>query len=166
MEMQFYFKEMPSSDSLRFYAESKILEKVAKLVSKPVMARVTFSQQPLKNIVHLQLSSGDGGGMEVLASEESMYAAVDRAIDKLDRQLRRNKERLKGHKNIFARAFKLGELFSGPYSKLTRIGKRAANENARKIAEFVDADVKPIDAEDVLKLEQARLHAFHQTARH
>lgn len=164
MEMQFYFKDMASSDSLRNYAESKILEKIGKLTSRPVSTHVTFSRHHPQNKVHLHLYSGDGGCTEVQATEENMYAAVDRAIDKFDVQLRRNKEKIKGHRNIFARAFKLGDLFTGSYSKLTRFGRHAADENARKIAELVDADVKPIDADDVLKLEKARLHTFHQTA--
>lgn len=160
MEMQFYFKDMNSSDSLRDYAGIKIRDKVNKLTSKPEMAHVTFSLQPPKKKVHLHLHSGDVGSTEVEIIDEDMYAAVDKLVDTLEEQLRRQKERLKGHRNIFARASKLGELFRGPYSRLVGYGKKAASRSGTTVIEK-DLQETPIDASEVLKLEAARVHLFH-----
>ena len=172
MEMQFYFKNMNSSDALRNYAEAKIRDKVYKLSSKPVMAHVTFSLQPPKKKVQLHLHAGGGGNIEVEFIDDDMYAAIDKMIDKFDGKLRRHKERLKerlkGHHNIFVRARKLGDLFLGSYSRLTRFGKNVAAQIARpdetKEAPQNASLNASIDASDVLKLEAARLHVFHHSA--
>jgi ribosomal subunit interface protein len=161
MEMQFYFKEMDSSDALRDYAELKIRDKVSKLSSKPVMAHVTFSLQPPKRKIHLHLHAGDGVSSEVEIVDEDMYAAIDKMVDTLEEQLRRQKEILKDHRNIFARASKLGDLFRGPYSRLVRFGKNVATRSAQPMAAAETGEI-PIDASELLKLEAARLHVFHE----
>ncbi|MEY4630800.1 MAG: hypothetical protein RIQ81_920 [Pseudomonadota bacterium] len=165
MEMQFFFKQMESSDALRSYAEGKIREKVFKLSSKPVMAHVTFMLVPPKNKVHLRLHAGDGGSSEVEVIDDDMYAAVDKLIDKLDIQLRRQKEKLKGHRNIFARARKLGEYFHGPYSRLVGFGLRGQRGLTQVPAGAVPAvGDDAVEASDLLKLEAARKHLFHHNA--
>ena len=159
MEMQFYFKDMKSSDSLRDYAEGKLLEKVNKLATKPVIAHVTFSLQPPKKKVQVHFHTGVGGSMEMEVLDDDMYAAIDKLIDKFDGQLRRQKELLKGHRNIFARALKFRELFIGPYSRLTGIGTKGLPDQNKK-----DEIEAPLDASEVLKLETARRHLFHHNA--
>lgn len=159
MEMQFYFKDMNSSDSLRGYAEGKIREKVEKLAIKPVIAHVTFSLQPPKRKVHVHFHTGVGGSMEMEVLDDDMYAAIDKLIDKFDGQLRRQKELLKGHRNIFARALKLRELFAGPYSRLAGLGIKGLPDQNKK-----DEAEASIDASEVLKLETARRHLFHPKA--
>lgn len=165
MEMQFFFKQMESSEALRNYAEGKIRDKVFKLSSKPVMAHVTFMLVPPKNKIHLHLHAGDGGSSEVEVIDDDMYAAVDKLIDKLDIQLRRQKERLKGHRNVFARARKLGEYFYGPYSRLVGFGLRSQRRQAQSPAAPVIAGPDDaIEASDLIKLEAARLNVFHHNA--
>ncbi|NBQ54493.1 MAG: ribosome-associated translation inhibitor RaiA, partial [Proteobacteria bacterium] len=156
MEMQFYFKDMRSSDSLRNYAEGKLREKVNKLATKPVIAHVTFSLQLPKKKVHVHFHNGIGGSMEIEVLDDDMYAAIDKLIDKFDGQLRRKKELLKGHRNIFARALKFRELFIGPYSRLTGLATKGLPDQNKK--DEVDAS---IDASEVIKLETARRHLFH-----
>jgi putative sigma-54 modulation protein len=165
MEMKFFFKQMESSEALRNYAEGKIRGKVNKLSSKPVMAQVTFMVVPPKNKIHLHLHAGDGGNIEVEVLDDDMYAAVDKLIDKLDIQLRRQKEKLKGHRNVFARARKLGEYFYGPYSKLVGFGLKGQRGLAQPaVAPGTAEGADAIDASEVLKLEAARRHLFHQSS--
>ncbi len=159
MEMQFYFKDMKSSDSLRKYAEEKIRDKVNKLATKPDIARVTFSLQPPKKKVHVHFHTGVGGCMEMEVIHDDMFAAIDKLIDKFDGQLRRQKELLKGHRNIFARALKFRDFFIGPYSRLAGLGKKGLPDQIK-----MNEAEGSIDASDVLKLETARLHLFHPTA--
>ena len=165
MEMQFFFKQMDSSEALRDYAEGKIRDKVFKLSSKPVMAHVTFELVPPKNKVQLHLHSGESPSIEVEVIDDDMYAAVDKLIDKLDIQLRRNKEKLKGHRNVFARARKLGEYFYGPYSRLVGFGLRSQRVMAQQAPDGVPPGADDaIEASELLKLEAARRHVFHQNA--
>jgi len=134
MQFQFSFKQMDSSDALRNYAEDKITEKVKKFVTKPIQANVTFSVDRHNHTAHCGVLAGDNFNFQVEHTCEDMYGSVDRMVDKLERQLRKQKEKVKGHK---------------------------AQASVRDIAEaqaldFVPLDEAPVDAEEVLKFEQAR----------
>jgi len=83
------------TDSLRNYVDTKFekLERHFDHISNVhVILNVEKLNQKAEATVHLS-------GAEVFASSEDsdMYAAIDRMIDKLDRQVIRHKEKLKKH---------------------------------------------------------------------
>lgn len=90
------FRHMEQSEALKAYAEEK-LERVKKYIEGPITAQVYFSVEKIRHIVEIVISAR---GVNTKASEATndMYAAVDAAIDKIERQLKRYKEKLKGHK--------------------------------------------------------------------
>ncbi len=128
MQFQFSFKHMETSVALQNYAEDKIKEKVKKYVTKPIDAQVTFHVEKQSHRAHCSLRGGDGFSVEVDHVCEDMYGSIDQMIDKLDIQLKRQKEKLKNHKN-------------------KKTVKHLSVVNP-------DAD-SAIDAEDLLKYEQA-----------
>jgi putative sigma-54 modulation protein len=87
---------MEQSEALKNYAEEK-LERVAKYIDEPIAAQVYFSVEKIRHIVEIVIS---GRGITTKASEATndMYAAVDAVLDKIERQLKRYKEKLKAHK--------------------------------------------------------------------
>jgi len=88
---------MEQSDSLKSYAEEK-LERVAKYIDEPTSAQVYFAvEKKIRHIVEIVISAK---GVNTKASEATndMYAAVDAVIDKIERQLKRYKEKIKAHK--------------------------------------------------------------------
>jgi putative sigma-54 modulation protein len=99
MEFRAYFKHMNSSLPLFAYAEKKISEKVEKLVANAVEGHITFSVENGLHKVQFHLIAG-GGLKIVMGSEDeiSMYSAVDFLVDKLEKKLRRHKEKVKNHK--------------------------------------------------------------------
>jgi putative sigma-54 modulation protein len=131
MQFQFSFKHMETSEALQKYAEDKIGEKIKKYVTKPIDAQVTFEVEKQSNRAHCSLRGGDGFSVEVDHVCEDMYASVDMVIDKLDIQLKRQKEKLKSHKN----------------------------RKTVKHLSVVNPDEGSIDAEDLLKFEEARRRA-------
>lgn len=90
------FRHMEQSDALKSYAEEK-LERVAKYIDEPTTAQVFFTVEKIRHIVEIVVSAK---GINTKASEATndMYAAVDAVIDKIERQLRRYKEKIKAHK--------------------------------------------------------------------
>ena len=90
------FRHMEQSDALKSYAEEK-LERVAKYIDEPTTAQVFFTVEKIRHIVEIVVSAK---GVNTKASEATndMYAAVDAVIDKIERQLRRYKEKIKAHK--------------------------------------------------------------------
>jgi putative sigma-54 modulation protein len=87
---------MEQSDALKQYVEEK-LERVTKYIDEPIAAQVYFSVEKIRHIAEIVISAR---GITTKASEATndMYAAVDAVLDKIERQLKRYKEKLKSHK--------------------------------------------------------------------
>ena len=99
MEFRAYFKRMESSLPLFAYAEKKVSEKVEKFVNKAVEGHITFCVENGLNKVQFHLISGGGLKIVMGADDEiSMYSAVDLLVDKLEKKLRRHKEKIQNHK--------------------------------------------------------------------
>ncbi len=135
MQFQFSFKHMDVSPALQNYAEEKIRERIQKFVTKPVEAHVVFSVMKHTQTAHLKFRGGDGFDVEVEESSADMYASVDILADKLVVQLKKQKEKLKDHKQA-----KLNDVLQ------VLDGTEAEKANA-------------VDAAEILKFEAARKRA-------
>jgi putative sigma-54 modulation protein len=87
---------MEQSEALKSYAAEK-LERVKKYIDEPVTAQVFLTVEKIRHMAEVTLTAK---GITMKAAEETndMYAALDAVVDKIERQLRRYKERLKDHK--------------------------------------------------------------------
>ena len=137
MQFRFAFKHTKSSESMQDYATQKINERVRKYVTKPIDAEVTFFVEGEEQNVHCHLRGGDGFSIEGQARSGDMHSAVDMLLDKLDIQLRKHKEKLKHHKRPEHLNLKL--IQTDP-----EISKD-------------DCDSIPVDAEDMIKYENAKI---------
>ena len=99
MRINVTFRHMETSEPVRNYVEEKLI-KVKKYIDEPVEAQVVLSVE--KKIRHKAEVSLGAKGITIKASEETsdMYAAVDGVLDKLDRQLKRYKDKIKKHKPL------------------------------------------------------------------
>ena len=97
MQIAVTFRHMESSDAVRSYVEEK-LARVKKYVEEPIDAQVVLSVQ--KKIYHRAEVTMVAKGLTMKSAEEKddMYAAIDLMVDKIERQLKRYKEKLKKHK--------------------------------------------------------------------
>lgn len=96
MQVTTTFRHMEPSDSLKSYAEEK-LERVKKYIDEPIVAQVFLTVEKIRHSAEVTITAK---GITMKAAEETndMYAAVDAVVDKIERQLRRYKERIKAHK--------------------------------------------------------------------
>src|SRR3972149_6097211 len=85
----------------REYVEEK-LKKLKKYVDYPVEAHIVLSVEKFRNVAEINLS---GNGLNINAKEEEkdMHSAIDNAIVKIERQLKKHKEKIRGHKNSSVR---------------------------------------------------------------
>lgn len=135
MKFQFSFKHMQTSEALTRHAESKIRSEVEKFVTKPVECHVSFLVDRHNHTAHCTFNGGDGYQFQVEHTCSDMYGSVDHMVDKLEVQLRRQKEKLKDHKH-------------------RKPAKRGFNNAIDR-----DYENAEIDALDILKYEQARRKA-------
>lgn len=97
MQIAVTFRHMESSDPVRTYAEEK-LAKVKKYIDEPIDAQVVLTVA--KKIRHKAEVTIVAKGITIKGSDETndMYAAIDTVVDKIERQLKRYKEKIKSHK--------------------------------------------------------------------
>lgn len=135
MQYHFSFKHMESSPSLEAYAETKLNEKILKFVTKPIEAHLFFSVSKHVHQAHFHLKAGDGFTTDVECESGDMYATIDLMADKLESQLKKHKEKLKSHKTSSKSPIRLVKDFES------------------------EADEDAVDADDIIKYENARRRA-------
>jgi putative sigma-54 modulation protein len=95
MQLNITFRHLDPIDSLKNYAREKV-ERVNKYLDKATEAHVVLSLE--RHLHHADISIHSGNfllrGKE---RSEDMYASIDLAMDKIERQLKRYKEKLKHH---------------------------------------------------------------------
>lgn len=92
MQVQVHGKGVVVTDALREYAERKV-NKLTKHFAQLSNATVTETIQGQEHRVEVQLV-GDGVTLRCEQRGEDMYAAIDRVVDKLERQMQKYKGRL------------------------------------------------------------------------
>lgn len=99
MQVAVTFRHMESSDPVRGYLEEK-LARVKKYIDEPIDAQASLSVE--KKIRHRAEVILVAKGITIKGSEETndMYAAIDAVVDKIERQLKRYKEKIKKHKPL------------------------------------------------------------------
>jgi putative sigma-54 modulation protein len=95
MQLSITFRHMDASDFLKEYAREKV-ERVNKYLDRAGEAHVVLSLERHLQNADIQIQSGSWvlRGRE---KSEDMYASIDLAMDKIERQLKRYKDKLKNH---------------------------------------------------------------------
>ncbi len=91
------FRHTEPTDALKKYSTEKVNQCIKKYVKNPGDAHVVLSVEKRDHIAEVQFHSK---GFEVTARaiSEDLYAAIDKMVDTMDKQLRRRKDKLVGHK--------------------------------------------------------------------
>jgi putative sigma-54 modulation protein len=97
MQVNITFRNMFATDALRNHVQDKLGKVVDKYLDKVTEAHVTLS---LERYLHQADINLHAGHFHVRGKEKSedMYASIDTAIDKIEKQLKKHKERLKSHR--------------------------------------------------------------------
>ena len=97
MQVNITYRNMFATDALRNHVEEKLGKVVDKYLDKVTEVHVTLSLERYLNHADINLHAGH---FHVRGKEKSedMYASIDMAIDKIERQLKKHKDRLKSHR--------------------------------------------------------------------
>lgn len=95
MQMNITFRQFGASDSLKEYAREKV-DRVNRLLDRAGEAHVVLSLE--RHLHHADITIHSGSWvLRGREKSEDMYASIDLAMDKIERQLRRYKDKLKSH---------------------------------------------------------------------
>ncbi|UJR79877.1 ribosome hibernation-promoting factor, HPF/YfiA family [Sandaracinus amylolyticus] len=90
MEVSFTFRQVEPSEGVKNYAREKI-SKLQKYLRAPLTADVILSVERHLQTVEVMVH-GDGHRFAGTHQSEDMYASIDLVIDKIDRQIRDDKD--------------------------------------------------------------------------
>jgi putative sigma-54 modulation protein len=133
MQTQFVFRHMDSSDALRNYAEER-LTKIKRYFADPLKVNCTFAVEKINHIVQFDVTLRNGLQLHSSEKTENMYSSIDMALAKMERQVRRYKDRITNHKPHKGKAARVrqtvlsGDSFEEPETMVEAEQRRAAEQ--------------------------------------
>jgi putative sigma-54 modulation protein len=96
MQVTVTFRHLEPSDALKQYVEERT-NRLTKYVDRPMDGQVTLTVQKFRHIADVVLNA-DGIRIAGQEAHDDMYAAIDLVMDKIERQVKKYKERIRKHK--------------------------------------------------------------------
>jgi putative sigma-54 modulation protein len=93
MEITVTFRHIDASESLKTYAEEKV-SKLAKYFDFPVEAHIVLAAEKFRRSADVSLNV-NGTLIKGVIETEDMYAAIDQVMDKIEKQVKRYREKLR-----------------------------------------------------------------------
>ena len=97
MQTSVTFKNIDPSDHLKAFVQDK-LRRFDKFLDNPAEANVVLSVEKFRHIAEINLI-GDRLNINGKEETEDMYSAIDMAVDKVEAQIKKNREKLKKRKS-------------------------------------------------------------------
>jgi putative sigma-54 modulation protein len=98
MQLSVTFRHMEGSDAIKDHARDK-LEKIKKYFPDPIMAHVVLStERGYQHNADINIQLHNGLIIKANETTEDMYSSIDLVMAKIERQVRRYKEKIRGHK--------------------------------------------------------------------
>ena len=93
MQTSVTFKNLDSSDTLRSYVQGK-LDRFDRLLDNPAEASVVLSVEKFRHMAEINII---GDRLTINGKEETvdMYSAIDMVLDKLEKQIKKSKEKIR-----------------------------------------------------------------------
>ncbi|MBI5603986.1 MAG: ribosome-associated translation inhibitor RaiA [Deltaproteobacteria bacterium] len=96
MQISVSFRNVDPSDHLKGYAENR-MARLKKYMDEPIEIYLVLSIQKFRHTADVTISAN---GMKIKAQEETgdLYSAIDMVLDKIEKQVKRRREKVKEHK--------------------------------------------------------------------
>jgi len=142
MQTSVTFKNIEPSENLKSYVTNK-LQKFDKLLDNPAEANVVLSVEKIRHITEIKLI-GDRLNLNCREESNDMYSSIDLALDKLEKQLKKNKQKIRKH-----RQGPRGEMKEMAMQQAPNPGPAAeAEEDAPPRIRVQNIEYKPMDVEE------------------
>ncbi len=97
MQFSVTFRRMEPSDAIRQHAHERI-QRLQKYLADPITANVVLDVERYRHKVDVNIVLHNGLLLKAEEATDDMYKAIDRAVEKLEKQVRRYKDRIRRHK--------------------------------------------------------------------
>jgi putative sigma-54 modulation protein len=133
MQLSTTFRHMDASQAVREYAAEK-LDKIRKYFNKdPISAHATFSvERGFHHVADLNITLPSGIVINAKETTEDMYSSIDLAAARIERQVRRWKDKIRDHKPHGGPSTSVREMVIEPEEVEPQGGRVAAPSAAPK----------------------------------
>lgn len=97
MRYQITGKQIDIGEALQTHVKTELGEVVTKYANRPLDANVVFSRSASEYVCEVEIHLSTGLTAQARGKAHEIYAAFEAAREKMDKQLRRYKRRLKDH---------------------------------------------------------------------
>jgi putative sigma-54 modulation protein len=148
MQVSVTFRNTGSESWFKDYVTDR-LSKLQKYIDKPVEAHVVLSVEKFRNVAEINIMAK---GINLVGKEEAkdMQLAIDNVIDKIERQIKKHKEKSRDHKANPNRSEEMGGLRAAAPASFDE-------ESRLRIVETRRVVLEPMSLEEaILALEGSR----------
>jgi putative sigma-54 modulation protein len=96
MQVNITFRHLEPTEALKTHVKDKVAH-IQRYIDRPTEAHAVLHVENLQHHAEIQMKAGSFS-LRGRARSEDMYASIDAAADKIERQLKKHKERVRNHK--------------------------------------------------------------------
>ena len=137
MQTSVTFKNLDPSDHIKTYVSEK-LNRFDKYLYNPGEASVVLSVEKFRHIAEINIA-GDRLNINGKEETEDMYSAIDMTLDKLEKQIKKNKQKVRERRPG-----------KGKSRDMMMAGASAYEEETEKRVVVQSIDYKPMDTEEAI----------------
>jgi len=93
MQVAVTFRHMETDGGVKSYVKEKV-EKLQKYIENPMEVHVVLAVEKFRHIAEITIV-GDGGTFNSQGRDNDLYAAIDQMVDKMERQIRERREKVR-----------------------------------------------------------------------
>jgi putative sigma-54 modulation protein len=144
MRISLTFRNTEGENWQKEYVDER-LNKIKKYIDRPMDVHAILSVEKFRNVVEVNMIAD---GLNINAKEEAkdMRLAIDNAIDKIERQLKKHKEKIRGHKTNMTRA----EGITAISGEMGESEEEQEQEQETKLFETRKVVLKPMSLDDAV----------------
>jgi len=138
MQTSVTFKNIDSSENLRTYVADK-LDRFDKYLYNPAEASVVLSVEKFRHIAEINIT---GDRLNIIGKEETedMYSAIDMVLDKLEKQIKKNKQKIRERRPA--------PKWKGPGATATEAG--LPEDDFERQIKVTHIEYKPMDIDEAI----------------
>jgi len=138
MQTSVTFKNLDSSDHLKSYVADK-LDRLDKYLDNPAEANVVLTVEKFRHTAEINVA---GDRLSINGKEETndMYSAIDMVLDKLEKQIKKNKQKIRERRTSSKNRNR---------SMLEEEGILLEDDNERQI-KITNIEYKPMDIDEAV----------------
>lgn len=93
MDITVTFRHIEPTDSIKAYAEEKLL-KIDKYLDSPIEAHIVLAVEKFRRMADVTINV-NGTMIKAVEETEDMYSAIDQVMDKIEKQVKRYRQKIR-----------------------------------------------------------------------